>query len=431
MSANLIDRTPVKDEFARNWTVVLAAAFGMALASVNVYAMGVFLQPLEQEFGWKRSQIAAGMTVSSVFAVLTGPFIGLLVDRVGPRRIGMFGVVAGCLSIAAFSLAGASIWMWWALWLPAAMAGAFLKPTVWATAVSSLFDAGRGMALALMLSGTALCSTLTPIVGTYFVATLGWRQAYLALAGFWAVLVVPIVWLFLSSAKDRDMAAGRPAGAAAEPPGLGIREALLSGRFARLALAGFLASLVIVSFVTGLVPILTSLAIDRQSAAYIAGLVGISTVVGRLTGGYLLDRMNGNMIGAVSLMLPVIPCALLLAAPGSVPLASVAVIVLGLSLGVELDVVAYLVGRHFGMRNYGTLFGTIAGLLALATGVGPVLVNLAYDFTGSYSGVLAAYVPLCVLAAALFASLGRYPDFSAAPPSGSDMAPDQRPVPSR
>jgi predicted MFS family arabinose efflux permease len=432
MSANLTEKTPARDEFARNWTVVLAAAFGMALASVNVYAMGVFLQPLEQEFGWKRSQIAAGMTVSSVFAVLTGPFIGLLVDRVGPRRIGMFGAVAGCLSIAAFSFVGSAIWMWWALWLPAAMAGAFLKPTVWATAVSSLFDAGRGMALALMLSGTALCSTLTPIVGTYFVATLGWRQAYLALAGFWAVLVVPIVWLFLSSAKDRDMAAGRSTGAAgAEPPGLGIREALLSGRFARLALAGFLASLVVVSFVTGLVPILTSQTIDRQSAGYIAGLVGISTVVGRLTGGYLLDRLNGNLIGAVSMLLPVIPCALLLLGPGSVPLASAAVIVLGLSLGVELDVVAYLVGRHFGMRNYGTLFGTIAGLLALATGLGPVLVNLVYDFTGSYSGVLLAYIPLSLLAAALFASLGRYPVFSADVPSASNLTPADRPVPAR
>lgn len=423
-----------RQEFARNWTVVLASAVGIALASVNVYALGVFIQPLEQEFGWKRAEIAAGMTISSVFAVFTGPFVGLVVDRVGPRRIGMFGVVAGCLSLAAFSLVGPSIWMWWALWLPAALAGAFLKPTVWATAVSSLFDAGRGLALALMLSGTALCSTLTPIVGTYFVATLGWRQAYLALAGFWAVLVIPIVWLFLTSAKDRNLAAGRTgAAAAADLPGAGIREALLSGRFMRLALAGFLASLVVVSFVTGLVPILTSQAIDRQSAAYIAGLIGISTVVGRLTGGYLLDRVNGNMVGAVSLVLPVVPCALLLLMPGSIPVASLAVIVLGLSLGVELDAVAYLVGRHFGMRNYGTLFGTIAGLLALATGLGPVLVNLVYDGTGSYAGVLLGYIPLSLLAAALFASLGRYPSFPAASPAapgeGSPAAGRQLPEP--
>ena len=406
--------TGARSEFARNWTVVLASALGMAFASVGVYALGVFIEPLEQEFGWKRAEIAAGMTISSVFSVVTGPFIGLVVDRVGPRRIGLTGLVLVCLSLASFSLVGPSIWMWWALFVPAAIAGAFVKPTVWATAVSSLFDSGRGLALAFMLSGTALCSTLTPILGNYFVESLGWRQAYVALAAFWGILVIPVVWLFFTSAKDRNrvraLAQQVPIAAL---PGMDIRPSLLSWRFFRLALAGFLASLVVVSFVTGLVPILTSLEIERQSAAYIAGLVGISTLVGRLTGGYLLDRVNGNLVGAVSLVLPVIPCVLLLWFPGSIPVASLAVIVLGLSLGVELDAVAYLVGRHFGMRNYGTLFGTIAGLLALATGVGPVLLNLVYDQTGAYTLVLFAYIPLSLLSAVLFASLGRYPVFPA------------------
>jgi predicted MFS family arabinose efflux permease len=415
------DQVSARDEFARNWTVVLASALGMAFASVGVYALGVFIQPLEQEFGWKRAEIAAGMTISSVFSVITGPFIGLIVDRVGPRRIGLLGLVMGCLSLASFSLVGPSIWMWWALFVPGAIAGMFLKPTVWATAVSSLFDSGRGLALAFMLSGTALCSTLTPIVGHYFVETLGWRQAYVALAAFWGILVIPMVFFFFTSAKDRSRVMPRSEQAATLVlPGLDIRPSLLSWKFARLAMAGFLASLVVVSFVTGLVPILTSLAIDRQSAAYIAGLIGISTLVGRLTGGYLLDRVNGNLVGAVSMLLPIIPCTVLLLFPGSVPLAAVAVVVLGLSLGFEPHAVAYLVGRHFGMRNYGTLFGTIAGLLALATGLGPVLLNLVFDWRGAYTLVLMAYIPLSLLSAGLFASLGRYPVFPPVPDPAAD-----------
>ena len=74
-------------------------------------------------------------------------------------------------------------------------------------------------------------------------------------------------------------------------------------------------------------------------------------MTGRLIGGYLLDRINGNVVGAVSMLLPIIPCALLLAFPGSILIAGVAVLVLGLSLGVELDSVAYLVSRHFGMLH--------------------------------------------------------------------------------
>lgn len=403
----------VRSEFARNWTVVLASALAMALASVGAYTMGVFIEPLQQEFGWSRADIAGGMMVSSVLSVISGPFVGLMVDRVGPRRIGLAGLVMATMATAAFSLVGSSIWMWWALYIPSAVAGAFVRPTVWASAISSLFDAGRGLALALMLSGTALCSTLTPIIGTWFVDQLGWRHAFVALALFWAVLVIPVAWLFFTSAVDRNRTVAKAdREALAVLTGMDIKPAMLSGKFVRLACAGFLATLVVVTFVTGLIPILTSQTIHRQAAANIAGLIGISTIVGRLTGGYLLDRTNANLVGAVSMLMPVVPCALLLSYPGSIPVASLATLVLGLSLGCELDAVAYLTGRHFGMRNFGTLFGTIVGLLALATGLGPVLLNFIFDRTQAYTGALIAFIPLSLLTAALFASLGRYPGFA-------------------
>jgi predicted MFS family arabinose efflux permease len=232
------------------------------------------------------------------------------------------------------------------------------------------------------------------------------------LAGFWGVLVIPVVVLFFTSARDRNrVVPSNQKVDAAVLTGIAVRDAMLSGKYFRLASAGFLATLIVVSLVTGLVPILTSLQIERQSAANLAGLVGISTVSGRLIGGYLLDRINGNLVGAVSMLLPIIPCALLLAFPGSIPIAGAAVLVLGLSLGVELDSVAYLVSRHFGMLHYGVLFGTIVGLLSIATGFGPLLISLVYDRTHSYAGVLWGYMPLSLLTALLFASLGRYPMF--------------------
>ena len=407
-------KSVARDEFNRNWKVVLAGALGMALASVGVYVMGIFIQPLEQEFGWKRAEIVAGMTIVSLFGMACAPFVGLIVDRFGPRRLGVFGVLVSCVTLASFSLTGPSIWSWWALWIPVALAGTCMTPTIWTSGVSSLFDAGRGMALALVLGGTALCSTLTPILGNYFIETLGWRHAFLALAAFWGILVIPVVLLFFSSARDRNrvVPSSQKIDAIALT-GIGVREALVSGKYFRLASAGFSATLIVVSLVTGLVPILTSLSIERQSAANIAGLIGISTMIGRLTGGYLLDRINGNLVGAVSMMLPIIPCALLLAYPGSIPAATVAVLFLGLSLGVELDAVAYLVSRHFGMLHYGVLFGTIVGLLSVATGFGPLLISFVYDTTRSYEGVLWGYIPLSLLTSVLFASLGRYPVLNA------------------
>ncbi len=403
-------------EWKHNWSVVLAGAMGMALASTSVYSVGLFIAPLEEEFGWSRAEISAGLTINTVLSVLVSPFIGMLLDRMGVRRIGMIGVVSYCLLLASLSLAGPSIWTWWGLWLLLGCTSLAIKPTIWTTSVSSLFKTSRGLALSLMLCGTALGSSLSPVVGNYLIESYGWRQGCMALAAFWGLLVIPPVFLFLTSARDKQIkAVDRLAGVPVEPvpvlTGLTMREALRSWQFVRLALAGFIASLVIVSFVSNLVPILSSRGFARQTAANIAGLVGMATVVGRLCGGYLLDRINGNIIGAASVSLATIPAIMLLLFPGSATIAAAAVLILGLTLGAELDAVAYLATRHFGMKQFGGIFGTISGILALGTGTGPFFVSLTYDLSGSYDYVLFAYIPLALLAGALFFSLGRYPDF--------------------
>jgi MFS family permease len=401
-------------EWRQHWTVVLAGAMGIGVATVSVYATGVFIAPLEQEFGWSRAQISSGQTVMSVFSLLLGPVIGLAVDRFGPRRIGIAGVIAYCAGLASFSLTGPSIWSWWGLWVLLALAAMLIKPTVWTAGVSSMFSAGRGMALSVMLCGTALGSSLTPLVSNWLIDAYGWRTAFVGLGLFWAMLVVPPVFLFFTSAKDRHRTGVTQATAVRDIVGVSAREGFLSLTFAKLTIAACVTTIVIVSFTTNLVPILSSQGLTRQEAAGVAGIIGLATVVGRLTGGFLLDRVNGSVVGGVSVALPIISASLLLSFPGDPAMALLAVLVLGLSLGVELDAVAYLATRHFGMRNFGLLFGTISGMLALATGLGPLLVSLVYDHYGSYRPALIAYIPGCILASAMFFAMGKYPVFDKA-----------------
>jgi MFS family permease len=401
-------------EWRQSGLIVLAGAMGMALASTSVYSLGIFIAPLEAEFGWSRAEISAGLTINTVLSVLVSPFVGILLDRVGVRRIGIFGVVAYCLMFACLSFATASLWTWWGLWLLLGACGLSIKPTIWTTAVSSMFKTSRGLALSVMLCGTALGSSLTPVVGNYLIDAYGWRQGCMALAAFWGLLVIPPVALFLTSARDKQLRAEASI-APIEPPsvltGMMMRDALRSWRFIRLALAGFVTTLVIVSFVSNLIPILSSRGFERQTAANLAGLVGMATIIGRLSGGFLLDRTNGNIVGAGSVGLAIIPALMLLLYPGSTMVAAAAVLILGLTLGSELDAVAYLATRHFGLKSFGGIFGTISGILAFGTGVGPFFVSLTYDLSKSYDNVLMAYIPLALLAAALFLSLGRYPDF--------------------
>jgi len=113
--------------------------------------------------------------------------------------------------------------------------------------------------------------------------------------------------------------------------------------------------------------------------------------------------------------LPVFSSWLLIASPGSATAASAAVLILGLALGAELDLVAYLTSRYFRLENFGLLFGTIGGLITLAGGGGPWVISLVYDFHHSYLPVLWAISPMCLISAALFLFLGPYPKLTAQP----------------
>jgi MFS family permease len=406
---------PAAAEWARHWPTVLASAAGVALSTTHIYSLGVMIAPLETNFNWSRAQISSGMTIGSVVAVLSSPVIGILVDRAGPRRIALCGATLYCVAVALLSLAGPSIWSWLALWTLVAIGITGITPTIWTAAISGLFVRSRGLALSVTLCGTGLGASITPIVTSALNTAYGWRVAYVGLAAFWSALLLPLLFFFFTSAKDR-VRTGAAAGQLAVAPmlsGLTAQEGFRSPRYYRLMAAAVAIALVAISFVVNLVPILASTGISRPHAAQIASIVGVASIIGRLSSGYLLDRLNGNIVAAVSVMLPVISSTLLLTMPGSVGWSTVAAAVLGLSLGAELDAVAYLATRHLGMRSFGVLFGTISGLLSLATGTGPLLVNYGFDLTRTYVPALWAYIPLCVLSALLFVSLGKYPNFAA------------------
>jgi predicted MFS family arabinose efflux permease len=240
----------------------------------------------------------------------------------------------------------------------------------------------------------------------------GWRGAYVGLACMAALISVPIVFLWFHTSLDiTKQPQERGSATKGSLTGLSIRGALFSPTFLRLAIAAIVMGTAGTALTVNLVPTLSSLGMTRGMAASIAGLSGIFAIVGRLGGGYLLDRFNARVVGAGAVLLPIISCALLLAFPGQLAWAVVAVICIGLSAGAEMDAITYLSGRCFGQRNFGTLFGALSGLLTLGLGLGPNVGNMIYDRTGSYEMFLVAVIPMSLLAAWLFFTVGPYPDF--------------------
>ena len=400
-----------REEWRTNWPVVLVTMLGFAISLIHIYSLGVMIDPLEKEFGWSRTQITSGLLIVSLVVSPLAPVMGLAIDRFGPRHIAMVGVAAYCMGIASLSLAQDDIWTWWVLWLFVAFGNLFVINTVWVTAITGLFDASRGLAIAVALSAAGSISFAGPMLTNYLVDSVGWRMTFLVWGTVPALIALPMLFFFFSSPKDKVRVAPAADGHTRRHARIGFSsfKDVTSPTFLKLASASLIMSVMTVGLLVNLVPIITYLGMARGRAAAVAGLVSLTQVAGRLIGGVLLDRFDARMVGVLTVLIPIFSVLLLLYSGTSIVLVAVAVLLLGLAAGAEIDVIAYLAGRFFGLQNFGALFGIISGLLTLGVGLGPMAGSFIYDVTGSYRLVLWVVIPMCVFSALLLYSLGPCP----------------------
>lgn len=401
-------------EWRANGILVFVSCIGASIAAQAFYTIGIFIGPLEADMGWSRAQITFGLMIASSLGVLFAPFVGLLIDRWGARRIAIPGVIIYCTAFGALSSITSSIWSYWACFLLMAIGQTMVAQMVWVTAVARQFVASRGIAVAVTLCGASLGAMIFPPLAEALISLYGWRFAYVGMA---VAIGGPTIVLLLIFFKDHRTVISRPIDEKpVEQPdqrslGLTWREALKTWRFWCIASAALFLTMSVAALVVHFVPIVTKSGLDRSLAAYLAGLSGIAAVAGRLMEGLLLDRFRGNVVGGLSMLLPAVPCIFLASYDGSFIAAATVSILIGLAMGAETNVIAYLTSRYFGMRNYGVIFGIIVGLNNLAAGAGPALAGLIYDIYKTYDMVLYAGGTVAIFHSILFFKLGDYPQF--------------------
>lgn len=129
---------------------------GLSLCALPVATLGLFMAPLKSEFGWSSSEVTLGMSLVAISGMLLNPFAGALLDRLGARRMVLPGLLFCGIVFAAFDLQTGGYAQWIALWLALGLGMLSLRMMIWNRAVSGAFSAGRGLALAVLLSGMSL-----------------------------------------------------------------------------------------------------------------------------------------------------------------------------------------------------------------------------------------------------------------------------------
>lgn len=388
----------MKREWRNFWYLPVAAAVGYSTAVLHTYGLGLFIAPLEAEFGWSRSSISAGISIAGVIGAVFSIPLGMAVDRIGPRIVAFIGVVLMTGGFALLGTVSGQIWQWYLVWALVGVGNVFLQATVWTSAVATRFEASRGLAIAVTLSGAAITATILPIIATWLIGAYGWRAGFAGIGLAWAVAVLPVLFYFFRS-DEKGASAMRSPGK--EPPGAGsdMSEALASPGFYQLLLASGFFTITGIGVIVHFVPILLDRGAEPLSAAGVATLIGLFSVVGRLGTGLLLDRFRPNIVGAFVFVMPLVACLFLLFAGHKVEAQTVAAACFGFALGAEIDVIAFLVSRCFGLRSYGTIFGAMVGAMALGSAAGPYVAGVIHDSFDSYVPFLIGSVTMLGISA--------------------------------
>ena len=388
---------------------MLAALFGVAmgLPAIPFYTIGIFAPILAAEFGWSFASIFAGLSLLAAGVLLAGPAVGFLVDRLGARRVASISLPCLGLSYMALAASNGSLGRYYVTWAAIALCGLGATPVVFTRAISSAFEARRGLALGIALSGTGLFTVMVKPLAQVLISAAGWRAAIVVIGALPLLIAAPVVAWGLAG-EDRQPA--RKPVENAIPQEMSARDAFRSRAFWLLAIVFVPMSLAVAALLPNIENILRSLRLPPAQVVQLAALVGIATSTGRLLGGVLVDRFWAPAVGTVILTMGAVACLIFsLGVTGFLP-ALAAILLLGLTSGIEFDLMAYLVARYLGLRSYGATYAVLYGVFVIGAFVGPSLHGYAYDRTGSYSGIMAASAILLVAGALVILLLGPYPE---------------------
>lgn len=358
-------------EFREHWRALLGCTIAASIGTIGIhaYTSGAFVRPLG-EAGYGKEQLSLATLILSTTVAICAPFAGTLMDRYGPLMVITIAVLGEAAAFALLGIAPVGFPIYAGAIVLLALLGVGTTPPGFARIVTARFDAGRGLALGCMISGLGLMAISGPIWATWVIQQGGWRLGYGVMAALVLVLGGAGLLLIRSDQASHPVA---PVRAASVSHGMEGASALRRPLF-WIMLSGFLApALFGGGYLLHLISLLAERGIDAAMAARIQSLIGVAILCGRLGSGWALDHFPAARVAALAFAISAGGCALLLQSHPA--LMGVAALAIGLTIGAELDIMAYFISRYFGLANFGRLYGLAYGCLIISGGTSPVLIS--------------------------------------------------------
>ena len=379
----------------------------LALASGIYFSFPVFFVALLEEFGWPRGATAAAFSISSIVQGTLSPVVGILVDRVGPRRV----MLGGACALGGACVLASRIDSLWSLYLvTGVLAAAGVCAVSWIPSgalIARWFTERRGSMMGLAFSGMGAGVLVIGPLSQWLIIGYGWRAAYLVIGVGTLVVLLPLVWLGVREAP----VAAAPGRSDVSRPGPGIvstgrevGEALRTRAFWALFFAYLCTPLAVFSVVTHQVAFAVDHGFPRLFAAGIFGLTGLLSIVGRIVFGVAADRIGRATSATISYACTAVGTLCLLGlevGPHAAALYAYAFF-FGLGFGARGPIITAMASQLFPGRRFGAIYGMLSVGNGIGGGIAPWFGGAVHDLTGSYRIAFLIAVGFCVLGALCF-----------------------------
>jgi len=397
------------------WVVGACLLLSLYISGAVVLGFTAFFEPIADEFGWSHTQVSLAASLRGAEVGLLAPILGFLVDRWGPRRIVLSGVIIVGLGLIFLSRM-TSLGMFYGAFVIVAIGDSGLSPTVLVTSVSNWFRKKLGLATGIMACGFALGGLLVGVV-IVLIDTYGWRTAIFSLGiGMW-VIGIPLSLLIRhkpekygylpDGEKSEDLIPSElPSFGKGDDFEMGVKDAIKSRAFWSIGIAMSLTLLSISAIIVHIMPYLSSVGIERSTSAVVASTLPLISIIGRLGSGWLGDRFNKIQVAAGFFTLMGLGLLFLsYASEELVWLVIPFIILYGIGWGSNNPMRAALVGQYFGRRNFGTIFGLMMGMVAISAIVGPLFSGWVFDTWGSYHIAWLSFACLALASSIIIATM--------------------------
>lgn len=399
--------------FFYGWVIVLGAFLGsFAGGGMQSFTFGVFIKPMSESLDWSRATLVGALSVRTFITAGLAPFLGAYVDRKGPRLIMMASAILG--GVACIILTQVTqIWQFYLAFILVGLAGGAGAGGVVANAtVMKWFIRLRGRATAFGTMGnTAAGAILAPTAG-FIIVRYGWQSGWLFLAAIFFFLLLPVTSLMVRKPEDigllpdgarsqaeADAARGHRRGHGTEQSWT-LREALKTRALWILTLSMVVGGVGVASVVVHEFSYVSDQGFSVAVAGAVLSTHAVTASAGRLVWGFLVERFQVRYCMAALFSACALGLGILLSA-GNIPQLFVFAVTYGISVGGFQVLINVAWADYFGREFVGTIRGVLTPVTTGSVALGPVLVGLGYDLSGTYVGAFTLLVGTFLTAAVI------------------------------